>query len=203
MTGVVLGAYATYIKGGLFADASFKADLLNLNLAMPSISGMNNSTSANSYGGMLDTGYRLHIKGLVHGVDVEPLATLAAVRTEIGGMKGAGSTISFGDNDSIRLAAGARLSGDLVRNSNYLLRFNVTTRVWNEFESKNHTTFSEPGSPDLTLRDKFSGAFEEVSGGLQVFGQNGQGWSGFVDGDWKVKHNYSSPGVTVGFRYQW
>ncbi len=150
---------------------------------------------------MLDTGYRIHLSGLAGGVDVEPLATVSYVTTHVGALAVPNATVDFGDNNSLRGALGVRLSGDLARSDNYLLRFNITDRGWYEFDGKNHATIVQSGSPDLTLTDKFNGMFNEVSGGFQLYGKNG--WSGFVDGDWKVKNHYSSPGVTVGFRYQW
>ncbi len=201
MSGTVLGVYGSYIKGGLFVDGSFKADLMHLTDTVPG-AGYHGKSSLDSYGGMLDTGYRIHLPGLVSGIDLEPLGTLAFVRTHIGALNVPGSTVSFGDNDSLRGALGVRLSGDLAKTDNYLLRFNITERTWDEFEAKNHATFISAGNPSLTLTDKFTGPFQELSGGLQVFSQK-SGWSGFVDGDWKVKGHYSSPGVTVGFRYQW
>ena len=201
MSGAVLGVYGSYIKNGLFVDASFKADLMKLTDTVPGI-GFQGKANANSYGGMLDTGYRIHLSGLVSGVDLEPLATLTYVSTHIGALNVPGATVDFGDNHSLRGAIGVRLSGDLIRNDSFLMRFNITERTWDEFDGKNHATLLTSGNPNLALTDRFSGAFQELSGGLQVFGSK-SGWSGFVDGDWKVKSHYSSPGVTVGFRYQW
>ncbi len=201
MSGTVLGGYVSYIKSGFFFDGSLKADLMHLTDTVPT-GGFHGKTHVDSIGGMADTGYRIHLPGLVSGIDVEPLATLAFVTTDIGNFNLPGATIQFGDNDSLRGAFGVRLSGDVAKTDNYTVRFNVTERTWDEFEAKNHATFITSGNPNLTLTDKFTGAFQELSGGLQVFSQK-SGWSGFVDGDWKVKSHYSSPGVTVGFRYQW
>ncbi len=201
LSGTVLGVYGTYIKGGLFVDASFKADLMNMTDSVPGI-GYQGKSSVDSYGGMLDTGYRIHLSNLLSGIDVEPLGTLSFVRTHMDALTTPSALIDFGDNDSIRGAIGVRLSGDVARTNDFLVRFNLTERTWDEFEAKNHATFITTGNPNLVLTDKFTGAFQEVSGGFQVFGLK-NGWSGFVDGDWKVKGHYSQPGVTVGFRYQW
>ena len=54
MSGVQAGAYATYLKGGLFVDTLFKADFLNHE---QKVTGFPDSLDATSFGVRTDAGY--------------------------------------------------------------------------------------------------------------------------------------------------
>src|SRR5208283_2364083 len=80
-SGATVGVYGTLLKGPLYVDAQFKADLLTLKPTTGPLSGAG-TVSSNSYGGQIEAGYRFPIHGTK--LTVEPVGTLAYVETEIG-----------------------------------------------------------------------------------------------------------------------
>ncbi len=192
--GYEIGGYGTYISGPFYIDAQVKADILRLKASYGSLS---QTRDAHTIGGQIEGGYRFAFLGGT----VEPLATLAYASTTIGSFQVGGTTIRTDKADSFRGSLGLRFSTVISSGPNYLMKFAVEGRAWDEFEGDNHITLQSSG-PDLRLNDDFSGVFGEVGGGFNIFSKDGH-HSGFLNASYKFKDNYEEGKVAVGYRYQW
>ncbi len=92
-----VGAYATYLKGGLFVDTLFNAHLYELQTATL---GFPNSLDASTLGVRTDTGYRFG--SFSGGAFLEPLATIEVMWANIDGFSLGGNTVSFNDDPDVR-----------------------------------------------------------------------------------------------------
>jgi outer membrane autotransporter protein len=132
---------------------------------------------------------------------VEPLASISYVRTTFDSITlPMAAGVTFDNATSLRASIGVRV-GASTSNDNYKLKFNVTGRLWNEFEGDNHVNINS-GGPVLRLGDDFGGGFGELSGGANIFSANGN-LSAFINGGVKFRSDYHETGITAGFRYQW
>ena len=86
-SGGQVGAYATYLKGGLFVDTLFNAHLYELETATL---GFPNSLDASTLGVRTDTGYRFG--SFSGGAFLEPLATIEVMWANIDGFSQGGNT---------------------------------------------------------------------------------------------------------------
>ncbi len=196
--GAVLGAYATYLTGGFFVDATVKADLLTVDYSAPSLSGATASPDVKTFGVELDAGQRFPLSTSTF---IEPLASLTYAKTSIDSFSAAGASFDFKDANSFRGSLGLRGGTTAYQSSATRVDVSLTGRVWDEFDGENKVTITSGGG-DVVMQDKFDGAFGEVVGSVNVFGLGG-GWSGFVNGGVKFKSDYTSGELTAGVRYEW
>lgn len=199
-TGGTVGASATYLNNGWFADALFKADFLRVSLNMPSLTqfGFNGpSLSARNLGGLGNLGYRYE-RGRWY---VEPALTVAYVRTTVDGFNSLGTGITFPTGESFRGAAGARIGMTVQQTATRTLDVSVTGRFWDEFTSKGGVTLNTTG-PALTISDPHTKTYGEVQG-LVDLANSGTGWSGFVMGGALFNSQNTTITGKVGTRYQW
>ena len=96
-SGGQVGAYATYLKGGLFVDTLFNAHLYELQTATL---GFPNCLDASTLGVRTDTGYRFG--SFSGGAFLEPLATIEVMWANIDGFSLGGNTVSFNDDPNVR-----------------------------------------------------------------------------------------------------
>src|SRR5699024_4823117 len=93
-----VGAYVTYLRGGLYVDALLKGDYGTLDYANSGL-GASASGDFRSLGFTVDGGYRLDAGS---NWFIEPVATLAWVRTAYDGLALPGGDVEFDDGDSMR-----------------------------------------------------------------------------------------------------
>jgi hypothetical protein len=198
-SGGMVGAYATYLNGGVYVDTTLKANRLTAKFNAPGLGLGASNADVNSLGVQLDAGDR-HVLG-ASGVTLEPLGTLAYVRTTMGALSLAGGSVHFADADSFKASVGLRLNGDVGSSEQIKVKASATARVWDEFEADNRSTLTGFG-PDAAVADKFNGAYGDISTGLNVFDTKGRA-SGFLTVGYKFKSGFNDTGVTAGFRYQW
>jgi len=195
--GVMLGLYATYLtKEGFFLDGQFKANLMDVDMVIPTLGFVQSDINVENYGFSLDAGYR--VGGHLF---VEPLATLMYVDTQIDDLAIAGSTVTFDGGSSFRGSLGLRMGGKTNEVDSQFIELSVISRVWDEFSNDNDVTITTGGS-SLTLSEKELEMFGEVGGSLNVI-DLATGWSGFLNGGLKFNDAYSSANVTGGIRFQW
>lgn len=173
-----VGAYLTYLNGGLFIDATIKADFGTIDYSTHAGGGYSDSTSADytSVGGVLDAGYRFN---MASGWFIEPKATLSYVSTDIDDITVLGTGVAFNDGDSFRGRLGARVGTSIINGGNLIEPY-LEASVWNEFDGDYQAAlfsnnFEVPVSHDV------SGVYGEVTAGASVINV-GNGWSGFAKG---------------------
>ena len=168
-----IGAYVTYLNGGLFVDGVIKADFGNMDY---NAGGDSADSDFTSVGGVIDAGYRMD---MASSWFIEPKATLAYVQTSFDDMDVFGTDVSIDDGDSLRGRLGARLGTSMQSNGNVFEPY-VEASVWNEFDGDYSAAFSSAGT-GLTPAFDADGVFGEVVLGASLINV-GNGWSGFGNG---------------------
>jgi outer membrane autotransporter protein len=195
-----LGVYTTYLQGGFFIDATFKADFGTMDYDSNVGGGFSDDDSASftSVGGVIDTGYRF---GLGTSAFFEPQASLSYVHTSIDDISVLGTDVSFDDGESLLGRLGARLGASMDGNT-MRSEFFVQASVYDEFMGDYDASLASNGFDPSTSFDA-SGVYGEVGVGANVFGI-GSSWNGFVTGNVQFGDDeYLGYNGNVGMRYSW
>jgi hypothetical protein len=192
---VNLGAYVSYITGPLFADLLIKDDIAKINSDLPSVSGLNNA-DANSIGAQVTVGGRFGGNGGRRLV-IEPMGTLAYVRTSIGNLAWPGVNFDWQNGASFRATLALRLSADFAQGQTTLQPF-ILGGIGQEFNGDDKLILTSGGN-SLVMTDKPIKTFAVASLGLNILGTGG--WSGFIRGDGLFATDYRSGAIRVGIRY--
>ncbi|WP_072370438.1 autotransporter outer membrane beta-barrel domain-containing protein [Hyphomicrobium sp. NDB2Meth4] len=198
-TGLV-GAYATWIEGGLFIDGKVMANIGKYEYANYTNTGLSTHDKQDvlSVGGVIDTGYRMNYAGGF----IEPGATLSYVEADLDNATIYGTTVNFEDGNSLRGRLGLRVGTSFVSGGHKVEPF-IGASAWHEFEADNKATLSS-GGYDLTAADDAGGTFGEVTGGLNVFSLGADGVSGFVKGNAQFgEDNLRGYAGSAGLRVNW
>lgn len=193
LNGGQVGAYATYLKGGLFVDTLFKADIIGLD--PKNTVGYGGSLDAYNLGVRVDSGYRFG--GFTPGMFFEPLATIGVAHSEIDNFAQDGNRVSFDDGTSVRGRLGLRVGASFQTTQMTVEPF-VIGSLWHEFEGENQATLVSSGTP-FSLADSLDETWGEVSAGVNLFGP-GTGISGFGKIDVTFGDDIESVGGQVGMR---
>jgi len=105
MSSLEAGAYATYLRRGLFVDTLFKTIFSEIDTS--EVTGFPESLDSTTYGFRTDAGYRFG--GLQPGPFIEPLATIAVSWTHIDDFARDGNAIDFDDDEDARGRLGLRV----------------------------------------------------------------------------------------------
>ena len=200
LSGGNVGAYATLINRGLFADALLMANFLNVNYNH-SVLLSDAGASAVSLGGHFDMGYRFNLKD---GWFAEPLATIDAVWTHFNNfdLPNAGVGIDLNTtNIDLRGRLGGRVGKSFIDNG-YRWEPSVTAGVWHSFSGENAATLTS-GMYTLDVIDANAhSTYGEVGAALNVIDLATR-WSAFVKGDYRFANDYYGGSVKGGVRFQW
>jgi len=192
-----VGAYATYLKGGLFVDTLFNAHLYELNpnatLGFPS------SLSASTLGVRTDTGYRFG--SFSGGAFLEPLATIEVMWANIDGFSLGGNTVSFGDSPDVRGRVGLRAGTTMEAWTGTLMEPFVIGSLWGNFSDNNTATLVSTGRT-FHFQDNLNDAWGEFSGGVNFFNFS-QTTSVFAKVDVTLGDNLTGVGGKAGMRVAW
>ena len=201
MTGSVVGAYATYLAGPLFVDATFNSNFLNIGVGLPDTGPggtvFQTSGRVRSLGGQIESGYALPIGS---NAFVEPLGLLAYEQTHFDDLIIPGGTEHLNDTTSFRGALGGRVGVNLPMEY-YKVKLAVVGRLWDEFNGDSSNTLFSAG-PNVDFTNRIRGVFGEVQAEANVF-EDQSGFSAFLNGGIKFKTRYQEETATLGFRYDW
>ncbi len=190
-----IGAYATYINRGFFANSLLMANILNVNYNHSAL--LNSTGNALTFGGHFDMGYRFNFK---EGWFAEPLVTVEGMYTDFRNVNLAGVYLNL-DNMDARGRLGVRVGTSFV-NGGYRIEPSVTASVWHAFTGDNAASFGS-GVYTFNLEDVDSHKTYGEIGGALNFLEIASRWSGFVKGDFRFSDNYTGGSVKGGVRFQW
>lgn len=204
-SGFTGGLYGSYVAGPLFVDAVFNANLLHMEAEVPNMdlgSDVPLTQDVKSLGGQIEAGWRVDVGS---GVFIEPLAGVSYVTTmfEREDASDGDESFDFGDSyTSLRAGAGLRVGLESAL-LGMTAAYSLTGRYWNESEANNVTTvFVNDGAVSTTLNDDFGGAFSEVNGSINLYGDEGA-VSGFVNLGGKFGDDYQAMDAAIGVRLRW
>jgi hypothetical protein len=191
LEGGSLGAYASYVSNGVFADLLVKNDWLALDYKIPGIG--NASTDGRALGASADVGYRFGSSKMF----LEPMVSFSTTTTDIDSFVLGGGTIAPGTNTSTRIGAGARFG---VTEETFMA--SITTRIWNGIGDGNAVHIGGTGL-GITINDPglSSGVSGEVSGNLAV--NMSAASKLFVGGAVQFNADSTSESVNGGLTFNW
>jgi len=192
-----VGAYATYLKGGLFVDTLFNAHLYALDdngtLGFPS------SLDASTLGVRTDTGYRFG--SFSGGAFLEPLATLEVMWANIDGFSLGGNTVSFNDDPGVRGRLGLRAGTTMQAWAGTMMEPFVIGSLWGNLSDNNQATLVSSGTT-LRFQDNLQDVWGEVSAGVNFFNFS-QTTSVFAKADVTFGDDLTGVGGKAGMRVSW
>ena len=194
--GGTVGAYATYLRGGWYADLLFKANILDVDYETsfddPEADA---NTDAVSLGARLDAGYRFQMDS----VFVEPQATLAYVSTDMDDYSLLATDVDPETGESLRGRLGLRI-GASWDSGNMIFEPFLVGSLWHEFEGDNEVDLTSGAS--VSVSDDPQATFGEVGGGLNIMNPEG-GMSFFAKVDAMVGGDIESISGKLGGRFDW
>jgi len=192
-----VGAYATYLKGGLFVDTLFNAHLYELN---PNATvGFPNSLNASTLGVRTDTGYRFG--SFSGGAFLEPLATIEVMWANIDGFSLGGNTVSFNDDPNVRGRLGLRAGTTMQAWAGTMMEPFVIGSLWGNLSDNNQATLVSTGNT-FRYQDNLQDAWGEVSAGVNFFNFS-QTTSVFAKADVSFGDDLTGVGGKAGMRVVW
>jgi len=191
-----VGAYATYLNGGLFVDTLFNAHLYSLDtdtLGFPS------NLDANTLGLRTDAGYRFG--SFSGGPFLEPLATLEVTWADIDGFSLGGNTVTFDNEANVRGRLGLRAGTTMEAWTGTLMEPFVIGSVWGNFTDDNQATLVSTGRT-FRFQDDLDDVWGEVSGGVNFFNFS-QTTAVFAKVDVTFGDDLTGVGGKAGMRVNW
>jgi autotransporter family porin len=163
------GAYATYLKGGLFVDTLAKAAFLEFDpqgaVEYPG------SFDSTVWGVRTDAGYRFgSFRG---GPFVEPLATIGVSWADLDGFTLGGNTVNFDDEANVRGRLGLRVGTSYQMWPGVTMEPFVIGSVWDHLSGDNQATLTSSGTT-FTFEDEPDDVWGVVSGGVNFFNPSAQ-----------------------------
>ena len=162
-SGGQVGAYATYLKGGLFVDTLLNVHLYELDTATL---GFPSSLDANTVGLRTDTGYRFG--SFSGGMLIEPLATIEVTWADIDGFSLGGNTVSFDNDANVRGRLGLRAGTTTEAWTGTMMEPFVTGSLWGNLTDDNQATLVSTGRT-FRFEDQLDDVWGEVSAGVNFF----------------------------------
>lgn len=169
-----VGAYAGFNTGILFINALAKYDFYNVDV-MSGALGYRTDLNGNAYGGEVEIGARL-------GSDrffIEPLASIAYVRSDLDRISAFSQSIDFDKFDSVRGTAGARIGGFTQMSNGNGITYYLDGRAVHEFEGDDGLLFTAGGN-NVRFENDANGTYGSARGGVQVAMPGGV--AGFIEG---------------------
>jgi len=197
LDGGEVGAYATYLKGGFFADTLFKTIFAKLD--PKEVRGFPDTLDTVTYGFRTDTGYRFG--GFRRGPFFEPLATIAVSWSHVDDFTLDGNAVNFNDDENVRGRVGLRLgtSTDIWQGTTF--EPFVVGSLWGTL-SGNHTASLTSTGTLFQFTDAPEDLWGVVSGGVNFFNPSAQ-TSVFAKVDYTFADQTQGVGVRAGMRYNW
>ncbi len=209
LNGMLLGAYASFVNGPLFVDATVSQIWNRLDQDMPQAELFRDSllsADINTLGFQAEAGWRFDVAGMVR---LEPLLMISHATTEVDDFKVPeedptlpGNQVTFDKTTSTRVGGGLRGSTEFSVFGDVKLGLSLTGRYQQELdgEAKARIGNLNPISPEVV--DEFDGSFSELMGGVTLANATGR-ISGVLNIGSKFGDDYSALSGSFGFRYQW
>ena len=191
------GAYATYLRGGLFVDTLFKTFFSTIDTE-DSI-GFPDELDSTTYGIRTDTGYRFG--GMRPGPFIEPLATLAISWTHIDDFAGGGNAIDFDDDTDLRGRLGLRVGTSTEVWEGTTMEPFVAGSLWGNLGGDHNATLTS-GRREFRFVDEPEDVWGEVSGGVNFFNPGAQS-AVFAKVDYVFADETQGVSAKAGMRYNW
>ena len=195
-SGGQVGAYATYLKGGLFVDTLVNVHLYELDTATL---GFPSSLDASTVGLRTDTGYRFG--SFSGGMFLEPLATLEVTWAHIDGFSLGGNAVSFDDDANVRGRLGLRAGTTMQAWDGTMMEPFVTGSLWGNFTDDNQATLVSSGTT-FRYQDQLDDVWGEVSAGVNFFNFS-QTTAVFAKLDVTFGEDVTGLGGKAGMRVAW
>jgi outer membrane autotransporter protein len=191
-----MGAYATFLNGGFFADSLVMANFTDMQFRAFNLPNLHSDVL--TFGSHLDVGYRFNMPG---GWFAEPLGSIEYVKAVFDDLVVPATTIGL-DGDSLRGRLGARF-GTSWMSGTLRLEPSLTLSLWHLFQGHSVATLTSGGFIFDLNDPNLQRTYGEIGGALNVFDVATR-WSGFLKGDIRFGENdYVGGSAKGGFRYQW
>jgi autotransporter family porin len=195
-SGGQVGAYATYLKGGLFVDTLLNAHIYELETATL---GFPSSLDANTIGLRTDAGYRFG--SFSGGPFLEPLATLSVIWADIDGFTLGGNRVSFDDDANVRGRLGLRVGTTTQAWEGTMMEPFVIGSLWGNFTGDNQATLVSSGR-SFRFEDELEDVWGEVSAGVNFFNPSAA-TAVFAKVDVTFGEDLTGIGGKAGMRVSW
>ena len=192
-----VGAYATYLRGGLFVDTLAKAHFLTLDPR--EVRGFPDTLHGQTYGVRTDAGYRFG--GMRYGPFIEPLATIAASWSHVDDFALDGNAVDFGDDEDVRGRVGMRLGTSTDIWEGTTMEPFVVGSLWGTLSGDHHATLTSTGTT-FEFTDEPEDLWGVVSAGVNFFNPGAQ-TTVFAKVDYTFADQTQGVGVKGGMRYNW
>jgi Autotransporter beta-domain/Autochaperone Domain Type 1 len=191
-----VGAYATYLNGGLFVDTLLNVHLYSLDT---NTLGFPDSLDANTVGLRSDTGYRFG--SFSGGPFIEPLATIEVMWADIDGFSLGGNSVSFGDDANVRGRLGLRAGTTTEAWDGTLMEPFVIGSLWGNLTDDNSATLVSTGRT-FRFEDQLQDVWGEISAGVNFFNFT-QTTAVFAKVDVTFGDDLTGLGGKAGMRVNW
>ncbi|MEM8575041.1 MAG: autotransporter domain-containing protein [Pseudomonadota bacterium] len=195
-SGGQIGAYATYLNGGLFVDTLVNVHLYEINTP---ILGFPDSLDATTVGLRSDAGYRFG--SFTGGVFFEPLATIEVIWADIDGFSVGGNTVSFSDDANVRGRLGGRVGTTMQAWEGTTMEPFLIASVWGNLSEDNSARLVSNGTT-FTLDDDLDDVWGELSAGVNLF-NFAETTSVFAKVDYTFAEDVQGIGGKGGIRVAW
>lgn len=187
---VNLGLYASLSSGNLFFNALGKYDRYWSKARIPS-AGFRDKSTGDIYGARAEVGMRFGSESFY----VEPAASLSWVKSDVDGLRPAGFSIDFNDDEGLRGRLGARVGGIVDIGGPKMSVYGGLNYV-HEFQGRDRVTFTS-GGQTLTYTNRRLRDYGEATLGATI-AQN-EAVSGFFEANYLRTFSDSRRGELDGF----
>ena len=195
-SGGQVGAYATYLKDGLFVDTLLNVHLYEVNT--PNF-GFPGSLDATTVGLRSDAGYRFG--SFTGGAFFEPLATIEVTWADIDGFNVGGNAVSFSDDANVRGRIGGRVGTTTQAWEGTMMEPFVIASLWGNLTDDNSARLVSNGTT-FQFNDDLDEVWGEVSAGVNLF-NFAETTSVFAKVDYTFGEDLQGIGGKLGGRVAW
>ncbi|ODR97478.1 hypothetical protein AUC70_00130 [Methyloceanibacter stevinii] len=195
-SGGQVGAYATYLKDGLFVDTLLNVHLYEIdtpNLGFP------DSLNATTVGLRTDAGYRFG--SFTGGAFFEPLATIEFAWADIDGFNVGGNKVSFSDDANVRGRIGGRVGTTMEACEGTMMEPFLIASLWGNLSEDNAATLVSSGTT-FNFSDDLDDVWGELSAGVNLFNFS-QTTAVFAKVDYTFGEDVQGLGGKAGMRVAW
>lgn len=195
-SGGQVGAYATYLKDGLFVDTLLNVHLYEIDT--PNF-GMPDSLNATTVGLRTDAGYRFG--SFTGGMFFEPLTTIEVTWADLDGFNVGGNKVSFSDDANVRGRIGGRVGTTTQAWEGTMMEPFLIASLWGNLSDENSATLVSSGRT-FQFNDDLQDVWGELSAGVNLFNFS-QTTAVFAKVDYTFGEDVQGVGGKAGMRVAW